>query len=145
MQQSKYLQSLRSYCTRMHGTPCIGLGFGLVALALIVTAMVARSFLKSIPGAAFVVNAAINLLPFFAAVVGAYAAPQRKMKSGIISGLLSLLPTLTVALLALGIFAPLVLLPLLLGLVVACIYVGIGAALGSLLCRLMMTWRSRTG
>ena len=118
-----------------------GLGFGLMTALAILLTLTARDAIRASPALELAVNATIQLMPLLAAAVGAYLAPIRKMITGTACGLLSILPPLSVALLMLGYIAPLILVPMLLSLLVLGMYPLVGAAIGTLLSKVIIVKR----
>lgn len=127
--------------TNWSGTIRLGLGFGLITALAIFMAITARDALRGNPALELAVNTTINLIPLLAAAVGAYIAPIRKMIVGTVCGLLSILPSLLIALLLLSYIAPLIIVPMVLSLMVPSVYTVIGAAIGSLLSQVIIAQR----
>lgn len=127
--------------TTWSGTIRLGLGFGLITALAIFVAITARDALRGKPALELAVNTTINLIPLLAAAVGAYIAPIRKMIVGTVCGLLSILPSLLIALLLLSYIAPLIIVPMVLSLMVPSVYTVIGAAIGSLLSQVIIAQR----
>lgn len=119
----------------------LGLGFGLIIALAVLLTLTARDALKANAALGLAVNVTINLVPVLAAAVGAYLAPHRKMIVGTACGLLSMLPSLLIALLMLGYFAPLILVPMLLSMMILSVYTMIGAAIGTLLSKAIVALR----
>lgn len=119
----------------------LGLSFGLISGLAILSTLIARDAIKASPALELAVNTTINLMPLVAAAVGAYLAPIRKMIAGTACGLLSTLPPLSVVLLMLGYIAPLILVPMLLSLLALSVYALIGAAIGTLLSKVIISKR----
>ncbi len=122
----------------------IGLGIGLIFLAAVIGALVARDTLKAMPTAALAVNATLNLMPLLAASLGSYLAPTRKMVWGVVIGLASQLPFLLLGLLVLN-WLLIVLWPVIFAVVGGTVVtVVIGAALGTWLSRVVGERRGRS-
>ena len=121
---------------------CIGLGFGLVAL--VVAVLVSEAKYPMPMTTKLVLQATALLAHLLAAAIAAYVAPLRKMTSGMLSGLMSLVPSWLLVLVALGLEALLIMWPLLAALLTESFAILIGTAIGAGLSRLVMARQARS-
>ena len=121
---------------------CIGLGFGLVALVVVVLVITANYPMPMTTK--LVLQATALLAHLLAAAIAAYVAPLRKMTSGMLSGLMSLVPSWLLVLVATGLEALLIMSQLLAALLTESVIILIGAAIGTGLSRWFMARQERS-